>query len=229
MILSEMQTLIGSLTNDPNHDRYTLADINTELDNTLTDVNIEVGVVTDTVTIITVSGQRQYVISDLTGTVIGFKRVTFKGLTLAKRSVAYFDLYAGGTDWTTVQGIPLEYAIEDTDPAIQVINIHPTPGEAAALVIQYILQHTPMTADTDVPFMSGAASNAILRPYDWYWCYATAARLLMRDPSPENVAKVQGYSTTGATGKANLIQVFKALEKEVPFRLRPDRIGTGRW
>ena len=230
MTYSDILTLIGDLTNDPNSDRYSTAQRTTELDNTMNDINIEIGVITDVYTTTTVAGTRQYALSGFTGTPIGIKRVTLKGLPLKKRSKAYFDLFSSGTDWTTLTGTPAEYCVESDNPSLQFITLKPTPtgSDVGSLVVEYIKAHTPMAASSDVPFMSGASSNTMLRPYDWYWCYATAARLLGRDPSDANVAKSTNYAAIGRTGKAELMQIYKALEKEIPITLRPARMGIRR-
>lgn len=224
MILSDIQTLTGNLCNDPNHDRYTLSDINIELDNSQNDWNINGKLIKETTTITVVANQRQYLLSLITGTPISFDRITHKGIDLKKRSKAYFDLY--GTDWTQDLGTPVEYCIEGEDPNNLYLTLHPTPQGADAganLVVEAIIGHTSMSASTDVPFMLGTASNYLLRPYDWGLCYASASRLLARDPSPENAAKVGAYRSVSTGVLDDVIQVFKALEAEEPKRLQGGR------
>lgn len=224
MTLSELQALIGSLTTDPNHDRYTLSDINTELDNTQRQWNQEIKIIKETTTITTIDGQRQYLLSLITGTPIAFPRVTHKGLIIAKRSKAYFDLY--NYNWTTDIGTPIEFCVEATDPGNLYLTLHPTPqsGDAGAnLVVEAIIDHTPMVAPTDVPFMLGTTSNYLLRPFDFYIAYSTSARLLARDASAANQSKASEYLKISADGKDNLVQVFKALEAEEPKRMAGGR------
>lgn len=225
MTLSDLQTLIGSLTNDPNHDRYSLTDIGTELDNSQDTFNIEARLIKDTVSVTLVSGTRQYAISGLTGTVIGFARVTHNGLELKKVDKAFMDLYTG-TDWTTSQGTPTRYLIEITDPDVQYLTLWVAPDGAAAafpVIAEYIKRHTPMSLSTDVPFMSGTSSNTLLRPYDQFIAYDVAGRLLKRDPSPVNVPKALSYEQIANRGLADLTQVFKNIEREEPYRLRGGR------
>lgn len=224
MILSELQTLVGALTTDPNHDRYSLSDVNTELDNTMSQWNQEIKIIKETTTLTVVSGQRQYLLSLITGTPLSFPRVTHKGLKLEKRSKQYFDLY--NNDWTQDIGTPIEFCIEGTDPANLYLTVHPTPqsGDIGAnLVVEATIAHTPMSASTDVPFLLGVSSNYLLRPFDFYLAYSAAARLLARDPSGANQAKAKQYLALSKDGKDNLIQVFKALEKEEPPRLSGGR------
>jgi hypothetical protein len=226
MQLSEMQALIGDLTSDPNHDRYSLSQIGTELDNTQDKWNVQAKILKDTVTLTTVAGTRQYALSTLTGTPIAFSRVTHKGLKLEKRDKAWFDLYFGGTDWTTTPGTPVEYFIEATDPDLQFLTVFPTPGDGDAganLVVEYIKKHTAMSASTDQPLNS----SPLLTPYHWGMCYDTAARLLLRDPSAQNVLKIYGeskdkpgYMQLADNVMADVVQVYKAFEKEVPMRLK---------
>lgn len=222
MMLSELQTLIGNLTSDPNHDKYTLADIGTELDNSENAWNIEIGLIKQTTTITVISGQRQYLLTLITGTPIDFSRVTHKNIPLDKRSKAYFDLYFGG-DWTLDVGTPREYCVESTDPANLYLTLHPTPqsGDAGAyLVTEAIIGHTSMSAATDVPFMLGATSNYILRPYDWGLAYATASRLLARDASEANKLKSGEYASVAGSVQSQLVDVYRALEAEEPKQLR---------
>ena len=219
MDLSSLQTLIGDLTNDPNHDRYSTTQINTELDNTQDKWNAEAKILKDTVTLTVVDGTRQYALTDLTGTPISFTRVTHKGLLLEKRDKPYFDLYYGGSDWTTTPGTPTDYFIEATDPDLQYLTVFPIPqsGDAGAnLAVEYVKKHTAMSASSDTPF------NALplMRPYDYGLAYDVASRLLVRDPSEINAAKVAPYARIANSVLADVIQIFKALEKQIPLRLK---------
>lgn len=221
---SEIDALVGSLANDPNHDRYSLADIHTEEDNAQNQWNEEIKIIKETTTITVVDGTRTYALTLITGTPVAIGRVTHKGLDLEKRSKAYFDLY--GADWTQDIGTPREFCVEATDPANLLLILHPTPqsGDVGAnLVVEAIIGHTPMASDTDVPFMLGTASNYLLRPYDFYLAYNVAARLLARDPSELNNARAGQYLKLSGEGKANIVQVLKALEAEEPKRMSGGR------
>lgn len=225
MTLSDLQTLIGQLTSDPNHDRYTTVDIGTELDNSQNKWNIDAKIIKDTVTITTVANTRQHALSGLTGTPISFPRVTHKGIELKKRSKTWMDLYSG-TDWTQDIGTPRSFIIEATDPDVQYITLYPTPqdGDAGAnLVVEYIKVHTSMSAAGDVPFMSGAVSNSLLRPYDWGLAYDVACRLLARDPSDANAKKQVDFQKFADRTMNQLIQNFKEFEAEEPKRMRGGR------
>jgi hypothetical protein len=222
MTFSDLQTFIAALVNDPNHDRYTLSDINTELDNTQNKWNLAAKIIKDTITLTVVDGTRQYALSSLTGTPISFERVTHRGILLEKRSKAWFDLYAGGTDWTTTPGTPTAYFIEGEDPAVQYITLFPIPqsGDAGAyLVVEYVKQHTSMSAASDVPFMSGTETNYLLRPYDSGLGFDVAYRLLLRDPSSSNAKKSQDYLMVATNVLTEVVQVFKALEAQEPKRI----------
>lgn len=224
MQLSDLQILVGQLTSDASHDRYTLTDIGTEFDNAQNTWNEEIKIIKETTTITVVDGTRQYLLSLITGTPIAFGRVTHKGLDLDKRSKQYFDLY--GNNWTQDIGTPIEFCIEATDPSNLYLTLHPTPqsGDIGAnLVVEAIIGHTSMSASTDVPFMLGALSNYLLRPYDFYLAYDVAARLLARDPSAINMPKAGEYLKIAGQGKAMLVQVFKALEAEEPKRMSGGR------
>lgn len=231
MTLSDLQTLIGSLVNDPNHDRYTTTDLGTELDNSMDEWNVEARIIKNTVTLTVVAGTRQYALSSLTGTPIAFTRATHKGLPLKKRSRAYFDLYSSGQDWTTIQGTPTDYCIEEAIAATQYVTIRPTPtgnDTGANLVVEYVARHTSMSAASDTPFMTGTTVNYLLRPYDWGLAYHASARLLARDPSEQNNLKTTNYATIAKGVKADVIQVLQAMEKEEPYSLRSNRLGVRR-
>lgn len=225
MQLPELQALVGPLTNDPNHDRYSLTDINTELDNTESQWNQEIKIIKETTTITVINNQRQYLLSLITGTPIDFPRATHKGIDLKKRSKAYFDLYTS-SDWTQHIGTPTDFLIEGSDPSNLYLDVYPTPqgGDIGAyLVVEAIIAHTPMSLSTDVPFMLGALSNYLLRPFDFYLAYSAAARLLARDPSPINNSKAQQYMEIAREGKELLTNVFKNLERQEPRRLAGGR------
>lgn len=228
MILSELQTLVGSLTNDPNHDRYSLSDVNTELDNTIGQWNEEIKIIRQTATTSVVAGTRQYSLSSMTinGAPLSFPRVTHKGIDLKKRSKSYFDLYTS-SDWTQHIGTPTDFFIEATDYSNLYLSLYPIPqaGDAGVnLVIESINAHFTMVNATDVPFMYSAGnSNFVLRPYDFYVAYSAAARLLARDPSAINQPKQASYMEIAREGKELITNVFKQLEADEPLRFRGGR------
>ncbi len=222
MTLTELQILIGSLTNDPNHDRYTTTDIATELDNSQDMWNAEAKLIKSSTTITIVGGTRQYALSSITGTVISVPRATHKGIPLTKRDKSYIDLYYGGSDWTQNQGTPTDFYLDVTDPTAQYIVVFKTPMDndaGANFVVEAVIRHTPMSAASDVPFMAGTSSNSTLRPYDWGLGYEASARLLARDPSPENDKKSLNYAGIANNIRADVVQIFKQLERNEPPRL----------
>lgn len=229
MTLTELQSLIGSLTNDPNHDRYSLYDINTELDNSQRTWNIEAKIIKSTVLQSVVDGDRDYSLSTIFGarSPISFVRVTHNGIDLLKRSKQYFD-HLSARDWTLDTGTPKEYYVEATDTVNNLLLVvHPTPTAADVgiqnLVIEAIVDHDPMVDSTDVPFTKDDLPNFILRPYDWGLAYSVASKLLLRDPSNENALKSTSYGTIARNVLTEVIQVFKSLEAEEPKRLSGGR------
>lgn len=228
MDLTTLQSDIGRLCSDPNHDRYTLSAINQELDNTQNQWNVEAKVLKDTATLTVVAGTRQYAITSLGGVPISFPRATHKGIPIHKRDKTYFDLYAGsGVDWTTLNGTPTDFLIEATDPGVQYVTVFPNPGSGdvgANLVIEFVLAHTPMSASSDTPFNASPETA----PYHYGLSYDVSSRLLINDPDPINRAKVGNFKAIADTAKDNLITVFKALEKEEPLRLRSNYVPVGR-
>lgn len=226
MQLSDLQSLTATLCNDPANARYLITDVNTELDNTQSQWNQEIKIIKETTTVTVVASQRQYLLSLITGTPISFPRATHKGLKLYKRSKSYFDLYSRGFDWTQAIGTPTDFIVEATDPSNLYLTVYPTPqsGDVGAnLVVEAVIAHTPMSASTDVPFLLGVLSNYLLRPFDFYLAYSAAARLLSRDPSPENNGRRAAYMEIAKEGKDLLITVLKELEAEEPRRLTGGR------
>ncbi len=212
--------MIGDLTNDPNHDRYTTSQIDTQLENVQSRWNVAAGIIVDTTTLTVIDGTRTYVLSGLTGTPIAFRRVTHKGLDLGKRSKQWFDLYSGD-DWSDDVGTPKLYYI-DTDVDGFALVTYPIPQSADAganLVVEYIKQHTPMASASDSPFNS----LVYLSPFHYGVAYESAGNLLVQDPDPANAVKVDRYQRMANNAMADLIQSFKALEKEEPMRLSGGR------
>lgn len=227
MTLSDLQSLIGQLTNDPNHDKYKTSspdDIGIELDNVQDRWNLEAGILKDVVTLTVVDGTRNYALSALTGTPIRFDRVTHKGLLLERKDKSWYDLYKGGDDWSDNTGTPTGYYIDVSDPDNQNIFLYPIPQSADAganLVVEYVKRHTSMSAAGDSPFNS----NLLLTPYHHGLAYHASANLLLRDPSEANVLKVGQYNKLGNNILSKVIEVFKNQEREAPYRLR----GGRRW
>lgn len=232
MQLSELQTLVASLCNDSSNARYSLSDINTELSNTQGQWNAEIGINKASAILTVIAGQRQYSLFNLlTGVPISFPRVTHKGIDLKKRSKTYFDLYTS-MDWTQAIGTPTDFFIELenaanlSDQTGKYITLYPTPqaGDAGDnLAIEFVRDVTPLSDSVDLPFNTVGYTNYLLRPYDFYLAYSAAARLLARDPSPENQARAGQYLKISGEGKDLLVNVFKNLEAEEPLRLRGGR------
>lgn len=208
------------MTNDPNHDRYTTSRIDTALENTQDRWNIAAGILVDSVTLTVVDGTREYALSGLTGTPIGFRRVTHRGLELSKRSKTYFDLYTGD-DWSNDIGTPTAYYI-DTDADVFNLVVYPIPQSAdagATLVVEYNKRHTTMASASDSPFNS----LVYLQPYHYGLGYEAASMLLTGDPDPANAIKIDRYQKVANSVLSDVIQVFKSMEKEVPLRLSGGR------
>lgn len=219
---SELATQIGYLANDVNHDRYPLELVYAELDNSQRKWNIGAKILKDTVSQTATSGTRQYALSNLTGTPVSFPRVTFNGIDLEKVDKSWLDLYAAG-DWTENTGTPRRFLVEVTDPDVQYLTLHPTPGDAdngAPIVCEYIKDHTPMASDSDEPFND----SPLLVPYHWGLTYDVSSRLLANDADAAglNARKAATQAKIALGVYIDVIQVFQALEKQEPLRLRSE-------
>lgn len=226
MQLSDLQSQTSILANDPNNARYLLTDVTQELNNAQRQWNAEIKIIKETTTIPAVSMVRQYALTLITGTPISFPRVTYNGKDLIKRSKSYFDLYTS-YDWTQIQGIPSDFFIEATDPRNLFLTVYPMPSGTevpANFVVESVIDTTDMSASTDTPYMQGTTPNYLCRPYDFYLPYSAAARLLARDPNPENSGRASSYISLTQQGKDALISVFKQLEASEPLRMEGGRI-----
>lgn len=225
MQLSDLQTQTGILANDPNNTRYALSDVTQELNNAQRQWNAEIKIIKLTTTIAVVANTRQYALTLISKTPISFPRVTQNGLDLKKRSKSYFDLYTS-YDWTAILGTPTDFFIEATDPSNLFLTVYPTPTSndvPTNIVVEAVIDTTDMSAATDTPFMQGTIANYLCRPYDFYLAYSAAARLLARDPSPENSGRASQYLALTNQGKEALIDVFKQLEASEPLRMQGGR------
>jgi hypothetical protein len=174
----------------------------------------------DTTTITVVANDRDYVLTGLTGTPIAFRRVTHRGLELQKRSKQYFDLYAGD-DWSDDIGTPTQYYIDTDVDGFQIV-LYPIPQDAdagATLVVEYVKQHTAIASGSDSPFNS----LIYLLPFHYGVAYEIAGNLLAQDPDQGNTIKMDRYQRMANNALADLIQSFKAMEKEEPLRLSGGR------
>ena len=225
MQLSDLEIQVGKLTNDVQHAQYLIADVDQELNNAQRQWNAEIKIIKETTTIPVVAAQRQYALTLITGIPISFPRVTQNGLDLKKRSKAYFDLYTS-YDWTLINGTPTDFYIEATDPTNAFLTVYPNPtanDTPTNIVVESIIDTTDMANATDTPFMQGATANYLCRPYDFYLAYSAAARLLSRDPSPENQERMATYMKIAEEGKDLLMTVFKEFEVEEPRRMQGGR------
>lgn len=219
---TQLYTLIGDLTNDPNHDRYSTSQIDTLLEVCQSRWNVAAGIIVDATTLTTVSGTQTYALTSLTGVPIAFRRVTHKGLELDKRSKVWLDLYAGD-DWSDDIGTPTMYYIDTDGDAFNLV-VYPIPQDGdtgSNLVVEYIKQHTAMASASDSPFNS----LTYLQPFHYGVAYEVAANLLVRDPDQANAIKIDRYQRQANNALADVVQVFKAMEKEEPMRL----IGGRTW
>lgn len=228
MTLTELYSYIGELCNDPNHDRYTTDDIDTELDNSQDKWNVRARILRQTDTITVVDGTRQYAISTLDATPMSWERATHKGIDLKKKDVSFFDLYTGH-DWTQDSGTPVYYYITPLLSGNHYVNLYPTPtgnDAGANLVVEYIYRHTPMSTGTDQPFNAESATI----PYHYGLGNDAASRLLMRDPNPENVQKSKNYMAIADGVLSDVVQTLIAQGKEEPYRIRiPGVNWSRRW
>lgn len=231
MNLLGLQTLCSTLCNDPSNARYLIPDVYLELNNAQRQWNADIKIIKETTTVPIVANQRQYPLTTAVaynGYPISFPRVTLSGIDLKKRSQSYFDLYTS-YDWTQILGTPTDFFIEATDPVNLFLTVYPTPTTndvPSNLVVEAIVDTVDMASINDTPFSLKSLTiiiNYLTVPYHFYLAYDAAARLLARDPSPENQARMASYLKIAMTGHDLLIDVFKQLEASEPLRLQGGR------
>lgn len=209
------------MVNDPNHDRYSTSQIDTQLDIVQNRWNVDGGILVDTVPISVIDGLSVYSISVLGGIVIDYRRVTHNGIELTKRSKAWFDLYASH-DWSNDVGTPTDFYIETTGISFEIV-LYPKPTSADAgtnnLVVEFVKQHTTMATGTDEPF----DNIPYLGAYHYGIAYHAASNLLSQDPDPVNAAKAARYLKLGDIAYADLLQHYKQFDKDEPLRLSGGR------
>ena len=251
--LSDLQTYIGNLVNDPTYTRYSLTIINNYLDLAQHRWNNEAKICRLTDYVACTANQYRYQLSSvLTLQPIMMLRVTWKGVPVIPRSKDYFDKYST-IDWTTTIGTPQEFAIDlnsnntglsQTGPSI---IMHPVPQEGDVttytnavgitnqnpLGIEYLCPHTTMVNPTDQPFtVNGVFINTTMIPYLAGLGLDVAASLLEPDPTPETIQKAKTFRAQANSYLSLVIQMYQGLEEDAPLRfgggrtVRPSGIAS---
>jgi hypothetical protein len=243
--LSDLQTYISNLVNDPSNTRYTLTMINSQLDLTQSNWNLDIGICRLTDYILPVVNQFRYQISTyLTKQPIQLLRVAYKGVPLDFKSKDYMDKYSQ-IDWTTTIGTPQRFMIDlnsfntglsQTGPSF-ILNPVPQAGDVTLytngvgitnqnpLEIEYVCQHDPMVNPTDTPFAvtQGTFTNPLMIPFSAGLGMDVAASLLEPDPTKETVQKAQVFRSQANAYKSLVTQKYEGLEEDAPLRLSGGR------
>jgi len=242
--LSDLQTYISGLVNDPSNTRYSLTMINNQLDLAQHRWNNDVKICRLTDYVALTANQYRYQIStSLTLQPIQLLRVTLKGVPLIIRSKYYMDLYSQ-IDWTTSLGTPQEVMIDlnsyntgmsQTGPSL---ILHPTPqaNDVVAynngvgvtnqnpLCVEYVCPHTPMVNPTDQPFtVNSVFTNTAIVPYLAGLGLDVAASLLEPDPTPETIQKAKLFRAQANTYTSLVSQMYQGLEEDTPMRMAGGR------
>jgi hypothetical protein len=244
LTLSDFQTYVSGLINDPSNTRYPLTLINSQLDIAQHRWNAEAHICrwTDYVTP-TANVYRYQISTNLTLFPIQILRVTYKGQPVMIRSVEYFDKYSAN-DWTTSTGTPQDFCIDlnsnnatlsQTGPSM---ILHPTPqaGDVtpytnnvgitnlAPLAVEYLAPHTPMSAASDQPFtVNSTYTNTAVIPYLAGLGLDAAASILEPDPTKETVLKANLFRSQANAYMSMVVQLYRGLEEDAPFRMSGGR------
>jgi hypothetical protein len=236
LTLSDLQTYVGELVNDPSFTRYTTTLINSQLDLAQSRWNMEAKICrwTDYVAL-TANTYRYGLSSSLTLPIITDLRVTLKGIPLTKKSKDYFDMYSA-IDWTTSQGTPQEYCIDlNSNPPSFIL--HPTPqandvtsySNAVGITsqnplgIEYLTPHQQMSLTTDTPWTVNGVTNSLTPPYVAGLGLDVAASLLEPDPTPETKLKAGLYRSQANSYLSIVQQLYADLETSQPLRMQGGR------
>lgn len=243
--LSDLQTFISGLVNDPTNTRYTLTLINSQLDLAQSQWNLDIKICRLTDYVLAVANQFRYQISTyMTKAPMQLMRATWKGVPLEIKSKDYFDKYSA-IDWTTTIGTPQQICIDlnsnnsglsQTGPSL---ILHPVPqaGDVTLysngvgitnqnpLGLEYVCPHDPMVNPTDTPFAVTQTTfvNAQMIPFLGGLGLDVAASLLEPDPTKETVQKAQLYRAQANAYKSLVTQMYQGLEEDAPMRLSGGR------
>lgn len=238
--LSDLQSYVGGLVNDPSYRRYSLALINSQLDIAQHKWNTDAKIcrLTDYV-LPTVNVYRYQISISLTLFPIQLLRCTYKGVPLTIRSKDYFDKYSA-MDWTTSLGTPTDICIDlnsnntglsQTGPSL---ILHPVPqsndvtlySNAVGITnqnplgIEYLAPHTQMASASDQPFtVNSIFINTAIIPYIAGLGLDVAASLLEPDPTAETIAKAKLYRAQANEYRSLVVQMYQGLEEDAPMRM----------
>lgn len=179
--LSDLQSYVAQLINDPTYTRYTLPLITSQLNLCQLRWNMEAKICrwTDFKTV--TANVPRYALTGSNGLLLNpiqILRASFKGAPLNIRSKSYFDKYSA-VDWTTVTGTPTDFIVDlnslwnsDSNADGNVFTgpsyiLHPTPqGNDAVpysnnvgisgqnpLAVEYLAAPGDMVGSTDLPFI----------------------------------------------------------------------------
>jgi hypothetical protein len=251
--LSDLESYIANLVNDPTMSRYTKTLIDNQLDLAQHRWNMEAKIcrITDYVAC-TANVYRYQLSSNLTLMPIQLLRATWKGVPLIVRSKDYFDKYST-IDWTTTIGTPQEVAIDlnsnnsglsQTGPSL---ILHPVPqaGDVTTytnavgitnqnpLGMEYLCPHTPLVNPTDQPFtVNSTFINTAMNPFLAGLGLDVSASLLEPDPTAETVAKAKIFRSQANAYLSLVVQMYAGLEEDAPLRfgggrtVRPSGIAS---
>lgn len=241
--LSDFQTYISGLINDPSNTRYGLTLINQQLDLAQHKWNLDAKICrwTDYVAL-TANQYRYQVATTLSLYPLQLLRGTHKGVPLDIKSKNYMDSNSAN-DWTTATGTPQRVMIDLNSNSTQSgqtgpsVILHPTPqandvttynnnvgiSNQNPLSLEYLCPHTPMVNSTDQPFTItvGATTytNNTILPFLAGLGLDVAASLLEPDPTPETVAKAKLFRAQANQYLSYVVQMYQGLEEETPIRM----------
>jgi len=220
----QLQTRVSELINDTTNSQWTAAQIQERIQEAQETFVEDTHCLISTTPLTVVSGTRTYT---LTSTyVLDIIRVSMSPYGVLRRVGEYdLDQMYPGQDYSLVTGQP-QYYFYDATGTTNLLTLFPIPTAAyngLTLSVQYIVEPTAMSSDSDLPFNSQVALN----PYISAIAYNTAAQLLVADNDPNKRTKAKDYIDFYKQSVSECIETFNALRETTPMRMRGGRYFKG--
>jgi hypothetical protein len=223
MTRSDLVTRIALLINDPGNQRFTSAQLQSEIERAQEQFVLDTRCLKDVDSITTVDGTAEY---DLPTDILDVLRVAHKGLKLESISAYELDVRLN-QDWTDDTGTPTRYYV-DLDPNNKKIRLYPIPEAADAganLTLEYLKMPPALSSDSDVPL----DSHTLLTPYHDALAYYAASSLLNIQPDQAALVMIGQYDKKYNQLVEQCLEDFRSMGNQRPMNIyrgrNPANIG----
>ncbi len=224
MTRSELVTRVGLLIGDPNNDRFTATQVQSEVQKWQEQFVLDTKCLIDVSQSSIVSGTASY---DLPTDILDVVRVAHDGIKLERTSEYDLDVMLN-QDWSDDTGTPTLYYV-DLDPNNKKIILYPIPqsGDVGTnnLVVEYIKLPPALSSDSSVPL----DSHTLLAAYHDAIAYGAAASLLNIQPDQAALVMIGQYEKKYQKAVSDCIDGFVNLGKSNPINIyrgrNPSNLG----